>query len=99
MMEPEPKEITFSKLCLLEIELTNICLNAPYRHRQMDFSVKGTTPPKMKMCWKSIQLQVIKDVDEFVFIRTDSAKVHFTSLLTNGSSAVNWCHQNELIKT
>ncbi len=93
-MEPEPQEITFSQTLpsrnwvgfwVLKQDHRWIAehkiyvLNAPYGHRQTDFSVKGTVHPKMKMCWKCIQLQVIKDVDEFVSSSEQIQRnLHFT---------------------
>ncbi len=50
----------------------------------------------MKICWKCTRSQAIQDVDEFFFsseqIWRNWALYH---LLTNGSSAVNGCCQNE----
>ncbi len=91
-MEPEPKEITFSQTLPSRNWVDKIyVLNAPYRHRQMDFSVKGTTHPKMKMCWKSIQLQAIKDVEFVSSSEQIQRNVHFTSL------AHQWIICSELV--
>ncbi len=58
--------------------------------------VKGVVHLKMKVCWKCTHPQVIQDVDEFVSsseqIWRNEAWHH---LLSNGSSAVNGCRQNE----
>ncbi len=47
--------------------------------------------PKIKMCWKRTHPQVIQDVDEFVSL--ENVALHH--VLSNGSSAVNGCRQNE----
>ncbi len=51
----------------------------------------------MTICWKCTHPQAIEDVDEFVSsseqILINLALHH---MLTNGSSAVNGCHQNEI---
>ncbi len=56
--------------------------------------------PKMKMFPKCTLLQLIKGVSEFVSsseqIWRNSALLH---LLTNGSSAVNGCRQNESLNS
>ncbi len=57
---------------------------------------KGIVHPKMKICWNFTYPQAVQDVDEFVSsteqIWRSVASHH---LLTNGSSAVNGCRQNE----
>ncbi len=50
--------------------------------------LKGTVHPKVQTCWKCTHPQAIHDVFEFF-----SSSLHH--LLTNGSSAVNGCRQNE----
>ncbi len=58
-------------------------------------SFKGIVHPQMKICWKCTHPQSIQHIDEFVSsseqILRNLALHHF---LTNGSSAVNGCHQN-----
>ncbi len=60
--------------------------------------LKGTVHPKKNKKWlKCTHPQAIPDVDEFVSLSEQIWK-HFAKLhhlLTNGSSAVNGCHQNE----
>ncbi len=57
---------------------------------------KGIVHPKMKICWRWSHPHAIQDVDKFV---SSSEKIwrNLVSLhlLTNGSSAVNGCRQNE----
>ncbi len=54
--------------------------------------VKGTIHPKMKICRKTSYPQAVQDVDEFVSSWRNVALHH---LLSNGSSIVNGCRQNE----
>ncbi len=50
--------------------------------------------PKIKLCWQFTQ--AIQDVDEFVSSSEQIWRnVALYNLLTNGSFAVNGCHQNE----
>ncbi len=57
---------------------------------------RNTIHPNLKICWKCTNPQTIQDVDECVssseYIWRNLALEH---LLTNGSSAVNGCRQNE----
>ncbi len=58
----------------------------------------------MEICLKSTHSQAIQDVDEFISSSEQIWKnLALYHLLTNGSSAVNGCRQNEsakqLIKT
>ncbi len=58
--------------------------------------IKGVMYPKMKICWKFTHPQAIQDVDEFVLSPEQIWRnVALHHLLTNGSSAVNGCRQNE----
>ncbi len=50
----------------------------------------------MKIAWKSTHPQEIQDVDEVVSLSEQIWRnVSLRHLLTNGSSAVNGCRQNE----
>ncbi len=50
----------------------------------------------MKICWKFTLPQTIQDVNEFVAsLEQIWSNVALNNLLTNGSSAVNGCRQNE----
>ncbi len=50
----------------------------------------------MKICRKMIHPQAIQDVDEFVYSPDQNwINAALYNLLTNGSSAVNGCRQNE----
>ncbi len=59
-------------------------------------SIKEIVHPKMNICCKFTHFQGIQDVDEFASLAEqiwrNSALHH---LLTNGSSAVDGCRQNE----
>ncbi len=56
----------------------------------------GIVHPKMKICWNFTHPPVIQDIDEFVSSSEQIWRnVAFYHLLTNGSSAVNGCRQNE----
>ncbi len=49
----------------------------------------------MKICWKCIQLQAIKDVEEFASsLEQIWSNLAWHHLLTNGSFEVNGCRQN-----
>ncbi len=51
----------------------------------------------MKICWKVTHTQAIQDVDEFVSLsELIWRNVALHHLLTNGSSAVNGCHQKRV---
>ncbi len=58
--------------------------------------LKGIVHPKMNICWQCTHPQAIQDEDEFVSSREQIWRnVALHHLLTNGSSAVNGCRQNE----
>ncbi len=57
---------------------------------------KGTVHPSMKIHWTFMHRQAIQGVDEFVSSSEQIWRnVALHHLFTNGSSAVNGCHQNE----
>ncbi len=50
-----------------------------------------------EICWKCAHPQAIQDVDEFILESwIDLEKFSITYLLTDWSSSVNECHQNEI---
>ncbi len=65
-------------------------------HDKIMYAFKEIVHSKIKICWKCTHPQAIQDVDEFVSsseqIWRNLALHH---LLSNGSSAVNGCRQNE----
>ncbi len=59
-------------------------------------STEGIVHPKIRTCWKCPRSQAVQDVDEFVSLSEQIWRnVALHHLLTNGSSAVNGCRQNE----
>ncbi len=61
-----------------------------------EFILKGIVHPKMNICWQCTHPQAIQDEDEFVSSWEQIWRnVALHHLLTNGSSAVNGCRQNE----
>ncbi len=55
----------------------------------------GIVHPKMKMRWTCTHSQAIQDVDKFVSSLEQIWRNAWHHLLTNGSSVLNGCHQNE----
>ncbi len=68
----------------------------PYTHCEVLGVFKGIVHSKMKIFWKVAHSQAIQGVDGFV-TSSEEIWINFAlhHLLTNGSSVVNGCHQNE----
>ncbi len=65
-----------------------------HQHFKVDCRIKGIVHPKKKIYWT--YTLVIQEVDEFIYSSEQICRnVAFHLLLTNGSSAVNGCRQNE----
>ncbi len=64
----------------------------------MNNKQKGMVHLKIKICWNcthNLYILGIQDLDEFVSLSEQIWRSLALHLLTNGSSAVNGCHQNE----
>ncbi len=54
----------------------------------------------MHICWEYTHSQAIQHVDEFIYLLEQIWRnVALHHLLTNGSSAVNGCRQNESLNS